>query len=296
MLCWLMPVVEAASGGIYWLASYPKSGNTWFRTFLANFQRGDDQPVDINALNTGGIASNRGLLDELLALETSDLDPDEIDRLRPLVHDWEAAGSDTVFQKTHDAYGIGNDGTPLLGSRRTRGALYFIRNPLDVAISYAHHNGSGIDKAIEQMGRDNHGLNRSRKSIYRQVRQHMGTWSQHVLSWVDAPALNAHVMRYEDMHSDGWNQFARAVTYLGLALDEDRLARALRFSEFNVVKQQEAKAGFAERPAGMDGFFRKGKVGDWRGQLSDSQIARIITDHGSVMQRFGYLDTAGNPL
>lgn len=291
-----MPVAEAASGGIYWLASYPKSGNTWFRTFLANYQRSEDEPVDINALQTGGIASHRGLLDEILGIETSDLDPDEIDRLRPLAHDWEMTGAETVFQKTHDAFTIASDGTPLLGSQRTRGALYFIRNPLDVAISYAHHNSSSIDKAIEQMGRENHGLNRSRKSIYRQVRQHMGTWSQHVLSWIDAPALNILVMRYEDMHNDGWNQFSRAVTHLDLTLDEERLARALRFSAFDVVKQQEAKSGFAERPAGMDGFFRKGKVGDWRDQLTDSQIARIIADHGAVMRRFDYLDGSGNPI
>lgn len=291
-----MPVLETSTGGTYWLASYPKSGNTWFRTFLANYQCGEDGPIDINALHTGGIASARKMIDDILCLETSDLDPDEIDRLRPLVHDWQDDAREIIYQKTHDAYAIVADGTPLLGTQQTRGALYFIRNPLDVAISYAHHNGTDIDKAIERMGRDNHGLNRSKQSIYRQVRQHMGTWSQHVLSWVDAPALNLLVVRYEDMHSDPHDQFKRAITHLGLAFDAERFARALRFSAFDVVKQQEAISGFVERPGGMDGFFRKGKAGDWRGQLSDAQIARIIADHAPVMQRFGYLDAAGNPL
>lgn len=291
-----MPVPEAATGGTYWLASYPKSGNTWFRTVLANYQRVEDEPVNINALHTGGIASARAMIDDLLGLETGDLDPDEIDRLRPLAHDWRDKPGEAIYQKTHDAYRINSDGTPLLGSRQTRGALYFIRNPLDVAISYAHHNGTGIDKAIESMGRENHGLNRSKKSIYRQVRQHMGTWSQHVLSWVDAPTLNLLVLRYEDMHADGWHQFGQAITHLGLSLDDERLDRALRFSAFDVLKHQEAEAGFIERPGGMNGFFRNGKAGDWRSQLSDAQIAQIIADHGAVMLRFGYLDMAGNPL
>ena len=53
-------------GGIYWLASYPKSGNTWFRAFLCNLQEDGEEPADINDLATGGIASARGWLDEVL--------------------------------------------------------------------------------------------------------------------------------------------------------------------------------------------------------------------------------------
>ena len=72
-------------GGIYWLASYPKSGNTWFRTFLRNLIEDGDQPADINDLSTGSIASSRGWLDEVLGFDTAELDPDEVDRLRPEV-------------------------------------------------------------------------------------------------------------------------------------------------------------------------------------------------------------------
>ncbi|MEJ2083836.1 MAG: sulfotransferase, partial [Acidobacteriota bacterium] len=36
--------------GIVWLASYPKSGNTWLRAFLMNFLDPGKRPVDINQL------------------------------------------------------------------------------------------------------------------------------------------------------------------------------------------------------------------------------------------------------
>jgi hypothetical protein len=50
--------------GIYWLASYPKSGNTWFRAFMRNLLANSDHPVSINELNTGSIASSPGWIDE----------------------------------------------------------------------------------------------------------------------------------------------------------------------------------------------------------------------------------------
>lgn len=66
-------------GGIYWLASYPKSGNAWFRAFLRNLQEDGDAPVDINELQTGSIASARGWLDEVLGFDTAELTPDEVE-------------------------------------------------------------------------------------------------------------------------------------------------------------------------------------------------------------------------
>ncbi len=74
--------------GIYWLASYPKSGNTWLRSFLSNLQQDGDAPADINELATGTIASARDWLDEALGFDSADLSADEIDRLRPAVYRW----------------------------------------------------------------------------------------------------------------------------------------------------------------------------------------------------------------
>ncbi|HJX72016.1 MAG TPA: hypothetical protein VJ346_08695, partial [Bacteroidales bacterium] len=68
---------------IVWLASYPKSGNTWFRIFLTNLLNHTNEPVDINNLYPSTIASSRSLFDEATGLESSDLTLDEIELLRP---------------------------------------------------------------------------------------------------------------------------------------------------------------------------------------------------------------------
>ena len=91
--------------GIIWLASYPKSGNTWFRGFLTNLLRDADTPASINELERTPIASARGVFDNNMGFEASDMTADEIDRLRPelYIHLAENA-KEPLFMKIHDAY------------------------------------------------------------------------------------------------------------------------------------------------------------------------------------------------
>ena len=72
---------------IVWLASYPKSGNTWLRAVLTNYLRDDGEPASINALAGGSVACDRETFSEIVGLDSSDLTPDEILRHRPLFHE-----------------------------------------------------------------------------------------------------------------------------------------------------------------------------------------------------------------
>ncbi len=201
-------------GGIYWLASYPKSGNTWFRAFLRNLLEDGDAPVDINDLSTGSIASARGWLDEVLGFDTADLSPDEVERLRPQVYRWALKDEEIGYHKIHDAYTLTQDGEPVVSRAGTLGALYILRNPLDVAPSAANHWHCNLEQAVENLCNPKMALCRTRKALPPQVRQRMGTWADHVLSWVDAPHLKVEVIRYEDMLQSPLETFTRAVRFL----------------------------------------------------------------------------------
>lgn len=283
-------------GGIHWLASYPKSGNTWFRTFLRNLLEDGDAPVDINDLSTGSIASARPWLDEVLGFDTAELWPDEVDRLRPEVYRWTLRDGEPGYHKIHDAYTLTTAGEPLVSREATLGALYIVRNPLDVAPSLANHDQSTVDEAIAVMANPLHALARNRKGLAHQVRQKLLSWSQHVTSWVDAPGLRLMVLRYEDMQSDPLTSFTRAAEFLQLPREPARIEKAIRFSRFEVVAQQESEHGFRERPPQAQRFFRQGTSGGWRDKLSKAQVARIVADHAPVMRRFGYLDADGEPV
>jgi aryl sulfotransferase len=283
---------------IVWLDSYPKSGNTWMRAFLTNFLLDGDEPADINRLQTGGpIASAREAFDEAVGVEASDLTPEEIERYRPAVYVQMAQQSrETIYLKIHDAFTYTASGYPLVAKEATRGVLYLIRNPLDVAVSFAHHAESPVERTIAAMGDENYAFVDRPDHLYSQLRQRLLTWSGHVLSWVDEPGLDVHVVRYEDMVACPGETFAGVVRFAGLPEDPARIEKAIAFSSFDVLRQQEQEHGFSEKMPRSESFFRQGRTGSWRDALTGEQAARIIADHNAVMRRFGYLTKTGEPV
>lgn len=285
------------TGRLFWLASYPKSGNTWLRAFIRNLNGGSDAPASINDLGTGGLASSRRWMDEVLGFDTADLHRDEIRRLRPSVYGFASKHARGFsYHKIHDACHRVDGAQLIVNADATAGAIYLIRNPLDVAISYANHGGWSIDEAIANMEDPEHRMaSDDGERLKPQVEQRMLTWSDHVRSWVDNPEIQTHVLRYEDMKTDTLRAFSTAARFLKLRADPQEIARALEFSAFDVLQAQEDEEPFRERNPRSPRFFRKGLVGDWQTTLNETQIARVIEAHGAVMARFGYLDQTGSP-
>jgi len=277
-------------GGTIWLASYPKSGNTWFRVFLSNLLGEQDRPADINDLHSTPIASARGIFDDAVGIEASDLTPDEIDRLRPEVYEKLAADAEeTLFMKVHDAYILVDGKTPLFPKSATKGAIYIIRNPLDVAVSFAHHSAWNYDRSISEMADEKAAFCSKTKRLHNQLRQKLLTWSGHVLSWTEQTAFPVCVLRYEDMKESPAETFGRAVRFADLDHTDEQIEKALSMSTFEELKRQEGEKGFHEKSPASEMFFRKGEVGSWREELTDVQAERIIRDHRAVMERFGYV-------
>lgn len=287
--------------GFYWLASYPKSGNTWFRLFLNSLLGTDEAPIGFDEIQTGAIASARTWLDDVLAFDTADLRPEEAQRLRPYVYDWSAKDSEISYHKIHDAYTVTDQGLPLVGQATPKGGIcgviYIMRNPLDIVASYANHLGVSLDRSIEYLGQADHRIAAPNPGrIKSQLSQTLLSWSGHVTSWIDTPDLTCHVMRYEDMVQTPLRTFTAAAKYLDIMSHPDAIARAIEHTQFDRLKNMEAKDGFRERPAKSKMFFRKGQVGGWREELSTDQANQVIKDHAAVMTRFGYLDAEGQPV
>lgn len=273
---------------LVWLASYPKSGNTWFRIFLTNYLRDGDEPAEINALDDTWIASSRGQFETLYGIDSRDLMADEIDQLRPAMYDEWQKQSEVPFHKVHDAYTYLEDGRPLLGNPEGQAAIYFVRNPLDVAVSFAHHSGKEeIDDTIKNMADPNFCFCNKGDREENQLRQKLLTWDQHIESWQKAP-MPVLFLRYEDMHADAMATFGKAIEFLGFPEDKNRLEKAIRFSAFDQVKSQEDQTGFKEKSKKAQNFFRKGQVGSYRESLSVDQIKWIEKNHATLMTLFRY--------
>jgi len=288
-----------------WLASYPKSGNTWFRMLVANLSAKDGKPVDINDLpERGGIASARGPFDHLTLIDSGLLTHDEIDCLRPRVYEAlaGAAADDEYdeppeippirFVKVHDAYTLTPKGEPLLaGSRGAAGAIVIARDPRDVAPSLANHNRSTIDAAIAFMNDSGSAFGAKLESQSSQLRQRLPGWSGHIASWLDQEDIPVHVLRYEDMQADTAGVLMRALAFAGRPATGEQIRQAVGMAEFSQLRQQEQQRGFREaplHPQAGGSFFRRGEAGAWRDELTAEQVARIEAAHAPMMQRLGY--------
>ena len=271
---------------IIWLASYPKSGNTWVRAFLQNYLDAGDRPSDINELDRYfADESKPNWYSPHTSAQLAELSVAEICSLRPLVHrDIAASRPGSVIVKTHNLLGEYN-GRPLHEMSVTAGAIYVVRNPLDVVVSVADHFGLSIDAAIEFVNSETTGSPTDEAN----VASVLSSWSTHVRSWVDGGGDAATVLRYEDMLAKPVKVFGALVRFLGLKRDDARLRQAVRFSSFGELRKQERKRGFIERSPNSNTFFRSGRKDQWRTALSKDQAGRIVATNGDVMRQFGYL-------
>lgn len=272
---------------ILWLASYPKSGNTWLRLFLCNYLFNPDSPSPINEARRIGPSDASIALYRRVGGQAADLSDQRTALMlrRKVIAAHSANGADVNFMKTHNVNADAH-GHLLIPTELTRGALYVIRNPLDVVVSYAHHYACDHDTAVKSLGSD-HNVITPDTTI---VQQYLGNWSNHVRSWERAKGFPTRVIRYEDMQAAPEDTFSAAIAFIGAPSDPARLAKAIQFSSFDEAKKQENNDGFIERPAHSKAFFRSGKVGEGREKLSPELIERVIADHGAVMRKYGYLD------
>jgi hypothetical protein len=277
--------------GIVWIASYPKSGNTWARAFLHNLvkvRNGESDEQDINEMarfSTWDLDKKRYA--HFLGFEPDNaVHRSEIAATRHAVHQQVADTAEgLIFVKTHNSLVV-DRGHPTVSFAATAGAVYIVRNPLDVAISYAHHSGRSVDDAIEHMSTAGAETDGSDIAVY----EVHGSWSQHVWSWTRNDNRALHVMRYEDMLAEPKKTFAALARHLLIDCTPQQLKKAIKRSSFARLQSQEREKGFRERPPTADGdFFRAGRAGQWKDVLTSIQVDRIVREHGEQMRRFGYL-------
>lgn len=275
---------------IVWLASFPKSGNTWFRLLLANWRAGAERAIDINAIEQpGGDLLSRQVFDDATLLCSGLLPPEEIDRLRPGVYRMLAEqGEGTWYVKIHEAYRRNIDGEALFGGTIVRAAIYIVRDPRDVASSLAAHCDVPIERAVPVINSRSATLASAQDRQPLQLHQPIFGWSGHVESWLDQADVPVHLIRYEDLKADTPGVFAAALTFLGETIDRERLERAVFNSRFSELQRQERENGFRERLSVTTPFFRRGEAGSWRNELTPEQVLRIESANQRVMERLGY--------
>jgi hypothetical protein len=273
-----------------WIASYPRSGNTWLRSFLFSlyhvFRDGSFDALDFHQVNAFCPWDNSAVLfRKYIKGPPSSVDNKSIAEIRPRVFaDIARQAKGLVLLKTHNAR-LSSHGTPLIQESVTAGAVYLVRNPLDVAVSFARFRKIPLDKAIADMAAKGFGRQSDAYSVY----WASSSWSSNVLSWVEPNDPKILVVRYEDLVDRPTPTFLAIARHLMMKPTEEQLAKALEVTAFAKLRELE-EAGKSKLPNSDDAeFFRSGKALQWRDLLSKDQVDRIVAEHGAVMDRFGYI-------
>jgi len=215
-----------------------------------------------------------------IPLDQTGLDIQLLMRNAVIIHLITSTGKRPVIIKTHNINAQMNGIDPI-PAMLTRGGVYMVRDPRDVAISFAKHLGISVDEAISIMSKSKYILQKDGMAF-----QMLGTWSHNVKSWKDYC-----VVRYEDILEDPHRGFQKVLKGFGLTVNKKRLGKAIRLCEFERVKKQESKRPFTETSPHTDSFFHHGTSGHWKDILSPDQARRIESDHREVMEQYGYLQS-----
>lgn len=275
---------------IIWLASYPRSGNIWVQAFIHNLLNElagrCDSALDLNQLSEYMVSELSGEhFERVTRKPIAKMSQREVAKMRPEVQRQLAIGRPGPFLvKTHMANGQDFE-FPTINMNVTLAAIHVVRNPLDVAVSFARHSDMSIDDAIAIMGADDYKSTVSERTAHELT----GSWCQNVASWTAVTKRPVHIMRYEDMLANPLRPFSGLARFLRLSPTEAQIKAAIVKSSFAELRRQEDLNGFNQRRASTTPFFREGRAGQWRDVLTSAQIDGIVRPHGPAMQRFGYL-------
>ena len=243
----------ASHKGIVWLASYPRSGNTWLRFFihclLEVMQGVPDERINITGIGkySQWEADPVNFLPFVKDPRARESFP-QVAAVRPQVQqamlDRE---NSSFFVKTHLVLAQVN-GTPTINSNVTKAAVYVVRDPRDVACSLAAHLGWSLDTAIGIMAADDYvPANGAREAV--------SSWSRNVETWTNPARPSVKVVRYEDMLTDTVRTFRAIAAHVSINPTDDQLNRAIRLSSFDRLKKQQTE--FNVRATRADGVHRQ---------------------------------------
>lgn len=257
---------------IVFIPSYPRSGNTFARILLAAYHGLEDLdrleealPADTSAFLWHAVPEqavsardNRAYRAEVLA---------EYRRRAPTLLPFRGL-------KTHTA-NLPAFGAPAFDFRPDDRIIHLVRDPRDVVLSNADFNDHDLERSIDIM--INSGTCVAAGTLASvEVR---GSWRENVESWLKPEICPTLLIRYEDLVADPENWLRKMIAFIGLPLDQDRLARAVERSQFSRLQRREQEQGFAEAPAKTTSgrFFREGKSGQWRDILT--RVCRPVQSH-----------------
>ena len=287
---------------IFWISSYPKSGNTLVRSIVASLFFSKDGRFNLEQLKHTTQFEKRDRLNLIKKINYEDFL--NLDQLKILSKYWLTLQNKENmkidkgfgFTKSHSSHVSISDNW-FTNSSNTAGYIYIIRDPRDIAISWAKHANLTYDNSINFMLDFNSCIEwaQTTSELPEQIKPKcfLSSWDEHVSSWTNNDLLVPKlILKYEDLVYKKKETLNEIVNFfeknfrINFNLTESRLNNIIETTDFEELKSQERKFGFIEAQSGN--FFRSGKKNQWKNVLNNAQINKLENKFRDFMNKFGY--------
>ena len=283
---------------IIWIASYPKSGNTWIRSLLGSYFFTKDGIFNFDVLKsieqfTPHIPDS--ILDEKIHYQ-SKVSKSWIISQKKINED-----NKIHFLKTHNAMCAIN-GNSFTDKFNTLAAIYVVRDPRNVLTSISHHYEINQNESLEFLTNKREIIypikpgskNKSNENDF----NFLSDWSTHYNSWKNIGFCPIKIIKYEDIILNDKKTFISILNFLSKFMksniNEEKLKNALQSTSFDKLSSLEKKIGFDESVYSKNTqkkikFFNLGKKNKWKKMLDKNIAKNIEKTFSKEMNELGYL-------
>jgi len=277
---------------IIWIASYPKSGNTWVRSFVTAYYFCENGIFDINKLNLIQDYPNKQFFKETV-------------KKGEIHKHWDSSQKNindkkkVKFLKTHNSLitAFGNDFTK---PKYTLGIIHIIRDPRSIITSLKnHHDFETYEKTLKFMQDENkvledypHLKNYAKTNI-------INSWRINYQSWMGNKHFRRLTIRYEDMIENPQQTFKKLVVFINALMrfndkiDSKKLSNAIETTSFKNLQNIENQGKFGENVYSLKDnrkikFFYQGPKNDWKKNLNETMIKKMNEYYNKDLKFFKY--------
>ena len=281
---------------IFWIASYPKSGNTWLRSLLASYYYSKDGSFDQILLK------KIDQFPEKKYFRDFNYNPKVVtDTSRFWIPAQENINLDKniKFFKTHNILGSIN-GSNFTNKKNTIGAIYIVRDPRNVITSFKNHYDFTLEEAYNAMTNKHYYIYQSENHDDFGDFQFISSWEKNYQSWKKQNIFKIKIIKYEDLLNETFYTFRDIILFINHVcgyendFQKDKAKTSIQSTSFSNLKNIEIKQGFIEAVKSKKSntkipFFHLGADNDWKKILNSEFQDKIVNEFNIGLKELGYI-------
>ena len=274
---------------IIWLASYPKSGNTWVRIFINYLLFSNSKEIDINNIQIGQFPNKK----HFTSIINDFSDIKKILENSIYAQDLLNLDGNLKFLKTHSA-NWKSDTNSFTNTSNTQGIIHIVRDPRNIITSLKNHfNKDEYEELLNFMVNEKKFIGTKKVEKEFEVPTLISSWSNHYKSWKKL-SKNYLLIKYENLLKKKKDEFYRIVKFIESNTEnrftDEQVQRAIDYCKFENLKNQEDTFGFKESPNTKNKkFFFLGPENNWRNIISKDIQKKIEYSFEKEMKELDYL-------